>query len=304
MMAGNEEGGVEHKAFGQIVTALRKEQIDFASGHSWSQHRLADETGLTARIVGKIERGEQARLDREILEGLARAFQLTSFERREFFAMASEAADASLVRAALGSEEVFAQVWALLDTLCAPAFLMDPFADVIGVNRALLAFHDLNLAQLKAVRTTAAGANNIAMLLAPGGRLRQMLGRGWRPIALANVQQWRAMTLRYRHTARFRQLFSALSAYPDFYGLWEDSHGEGYDDYSRLRSYSYLHGAHGPVVYTVFTNTSISGYGELYLSTFVPQDRVTTVLFQELAGKRGEALSLAPWPNPSLGFSF
>ena len=109
---------MEHKAFGQIVTALRKEQIDFASGHSWSQHRLADETGLTLRIVGKIERGEQARLDREILEGLAQAFQLTSFERREFFAMASEVADASLVRAALGSEEVFRQVWALLDSLC------------------------------------------------------------------------------------------------------------------------------------------------------------------------------------------
>lgn len=295
---------MEHKGFGRIVTALRKEQIDFASGHSWSQHRLADETGLTLRIVGKIERGEQARLDREILEGLAQAFQLTSFERREFFAMASEVTDAGLVRAALGSEEVFRQVWALLDTLCAPAFLMDPFADIIGVNRALLAFHDLNLAQLKAARATAAGANNIAFLLAPDGRLRQMLGRGWRPIALANVQQWRAMTLRYRHTPRFRQLFTALSAYSDFQRLWEDSHGDGYDDYSRLRSYSYLHGAHGPVAYTVFTNTSLSGYGELYLSTFVPQDGVTTVLFQELAGKRGEALSLAPWPNPSLGCSF
>ena len=292
---------MEHKAFGQIVTALRKEQIDFASGHSWSQNRLADETGLTLRIVGKIERGEQARLDRAILEGLAQAFQLTSFERREFFAMASEVTDAGLVRAALGSEEVFAQVWALLDSLCAPAFLMDPFADVIGVNRALLDFHDLNLVQLKAARETAGGANNIAWLLAPDGGLRQMLGRGWRPIALANVQQWRAMTLRYRHTARFRQLFSALSAYPDFYGLWADSHEDGYDDFSRLRSYSYLHGAHGPVAYTVFTNTSISGYGELYLSTFVPQNGVTTALFEELAGKRGEALSLAPWPNPSLG---
>ena len=291
---------MEHRTFGRVVAALRREQIDFASGHSWSQRQLAEETGLTVRIVGKIERGEQARLDGAILEGLAQAFQLTPFERREFFAMASEVTDASLVRGALGSEDVFAQVWAMLDTLCAPAFLMDPFADIIGVNRALLAFHDLNLAQLKAARTTAAGANNIVLLLAPGGRLRQMLGRGWRPIALANMLQWRAMTLRYRHTARFRQLFSALSAFPDFYGLWADSHEDGYDDYSRLRSYSYLHGAHGPVAYTVFTNTSVSAYGELYLSTFVPQDRVTTVLFQKLAGKGGQALSLAPWPHPSL----
>ena len=291
---------MEHSTFGQVVAALRREQFDFSSGHSWTQRQLAKETGLTVRIVGKIERGEQARLDAEILQGLAQAFQLTSFERREFFAMASEVADAALVRAALGSEDVFTQVWALLDTLCAPAFLMDPFADLIGVNRALLAFHDLSLDQLKAARATAAGANNIVLLLAPDGRLRHILGRGWRPIALANMQQWRAMTLRYRHTARFRQLFSALSACPDFYGLWADSHEDGYDDYSRLRSYAYTHGAHGPVAYTVFTNTSLSAYGELYLSTFVPQDRVTTALFETLAGKSGQALSLAPWPNPSL----
>jgi len=291
---------VKHSTFGQVVAALRREQFNFTSGHSWTQRQLAKEAGLTVRIVGKIERGEQARLDAEILQGLAQAFQLTSFERREFFAMASEVADAALVRAALGSEDVFTQVWALLDTLCAPAFLMDPFADIIGVNRALLAFHDLSLAQLKAARATAAGANNIVLLLAPGGRLRQVLGRGWRPIALANMQQWRAMTLRYRHTARFRQLFTALSAYPDFYGLWADSHEDGYDDYSQLRSYSYTHGAHGPVAYTVFTNTSLSAYGDLYLATFVPQDRVTTALFEALAGKSGEALSLAPWPNPSL----
>ncbi len=291
---------MEHRTFGQVVAALRREQFDFASGHSWTQRQLAKETGLTVRIVGKIERGEQARLDAEILQGLAQAFQLTSFERREFFAMASEVADAALVRAALGSEDVFTQVWALLDTLCAPAFLMDPFADLIGVNRALLAFHDLSLDQLKAARATAAGANNMVLLLTPDGRLRQMLGRGWRPIALANMQQWRAMTLRYRHTARFRQLFNALSACPDFYGLWADSHEDGYDDYSRLRSYAYTHGAHGRVAYTVFTNTSLSAYGELYLSTFVPQDRVTTALFETLAGKSGQALSLAPWPNPSL----
>jgi len=293
-------GGEEHKAFGQIVTALRKQQIDFARAYSWSRHRLADETGLTVRIVGKIERGEQARLDGEILEGLAQAFHLTSFKRRESFAMAGEVADAGLVRQALGIKEVFAQVWSLLETICAPAFLMDPFADIIGVNRALFAFHDLNLSQLKTARATAAGANNIVFLLAPDGRLRQVLGRGWRPIALANVQQCRAMTMRYLHTSRFRQILIALASYPDFLGLWEDSHEDGYDDCSRLRSYSCLHGAHGPVAYTVFTNRGLSAFGELYLSTYVPQDLVTTALFQNLAGENGQALTLAPLPNPSL----
>ena len=63
-------GAVEHAAFGKVVAALRKEQIRLANGHNWSQRDLADETGLTTRIIGKIERGEQARLDGDILNSL------------------------------------------------------------------------------------------------------------------------------------------------------------------------------------------------------------------------------------------
>lgn len=234
---------MERKKFGKIVAALRREQIDFSRGHSWSQQRLADEAGLTAPIIGKIERGQQARLDGEILHGLARAFQLTSFERREFFAMASEVTDEDIVRAGLDHTKVFAQVWALLDTLRAPAFLMDPFADLIGVNHALLAFHDMSATRLKAVQTTDAGVNNMALLLAPDARLRQLLGQSWHPIVLANATQWRAMTLRYRHTPRFRQIFSILSTYPEFQMFWAAGHDDerGNDDYSRLRSYVYTH---------------------------------------------------------------
>ena len=84
---------MERKMFGKVVAALRKEQIDFDSGYSWSQEKLAKETGLTTRIVGKIERGSQVRLDRGTLQELARVFRLTSLERREFFAMASEITD-------------------------------------------------------------------------------------------------------------------------------------------------------------------------------------------------------------------
>ena len=84
--------------------------------------------------------------------------------------------------------------------------------------------------------------------------------------------------------------------------LWAagNDHERAIDDCSRLRSYTYTHGVHGPVAYTVFTNTSLSAYGHLYLSTFVPQDRVTTALFQELASNNSHALSLAPWPNSGL----
>ena len=61
---------MEHETFGKIVAALRREQIDFATGRRWSQQKLADETGLTKRIVSKIERGRQARLEGVVLQEL------------------------------------------------------------------------------------------------------------------------------------------------------------------------------------------------------------------------------------------
>ena len=100
---------MEHQAFGKIVAALRKEQINFTNGNRWNQTDLAEETGLTPSLVGRIERGQQARLDGEILTQLARAFNLTSLERREFFAMASEVTDKEIVRTDLCNEEVFEQ---------------------------------------------------------------------------------------------------------------------------------------------------------------------------------------------------
>ena len=291
---------MERKMFGKVVAALRKEQIDFNSGNNWSQEKLAEETGLTTRIVGKIERGSQVRLDRGTLQDLARVFKLTSLERREFFAMASEITDEAIVRDDLNHQEVFAQVWATLGTLCTPAFLMDSFGDLVGANRAVLDFHKLNWSQFNAVRCSAGNVNLLSLLLAPDAPIRRVLGTGWNPIALANMRQWRVMTLRYRHTSRFRNLFTALSVYPDFQMLWAASRRRVEDDNSRLRSHFYTHGIYGPVAYTVFTNISLSARGDLYLATFVPQNRDTGAVFQNLADRSNRPLALTPWPNPSL----
>lgn len=286
--------------FGKVVAALRKEQIDFESGYNWSQERLAEETGLTTRIVGKIERGSQVRLDKATLQELAQAFKLTTLERREFFAMASEISDELIARSDLNHRVVFAKLWGTLGTLCTPAFLMDSFGDLVGANRAVLVFHRLNWAQFDAVRCSTGNVNILSLLLAPDTPIRHMLGAGWTSIARANVLQWRVMTLRYRHTARFRDLFSTLSAYPDFQMLWAASRKRDEDDNSRLRSHFYRHGIYGPVAYSVFTNISLSNCGDLYLATFVPRNRDTGVVFQNLAEGHHRPLALMPWPNPSL----
>ena len=293
---------MEHVTFGKVVAALRREQINYNNGQNWSQQDLADETGLTPRIVGKIERGEQARLDGEILGSLANAFNLTSLERREFFTIASEVADKEMVRKDLCDNEVFTEVWDLLNDLCVPAFLTDPFSDLVGVNRSLLLFHNISVQELQAFKSTAVGVNNLGLLFTSDTPLKQVLGHGWWSIAHANVQQWRVATLRYRHTIRFRELFVALSAFSEFRTMWAAGNDAEYaiEDCSRLRSCIYKHGIHGSVAYTVFVNISLSASGELYLCTFVPQNGDTANLFQKMAGDNNNAIRFSQWPNPDL----
>lgn len=293
---------MDHKTFGKIVAALRREQVSFLSGHNWIQRDLARETGLTLRIVGRIERGTQARLDGEVLQKLADSFELTSLERREFFAMASEVMDGEIVRRDLCDEAVFKDVWELLEELCVPAFITDPFSDFIGANRCFLAFHALDLAVLHNVKAEFGSINNVALILSTETPMRQMLGHSWRPIALTNVQQWRVTTMRYRHTLRFRKVMSSLSICPEFRVLWAEhnEHERAIDDCSRLRKCVYTHGMHGSVAYTVLTNASLTTYGDLYLSAFVPQTPATMNLFQELATKHTGAIPLTPWPTTSL----
>ncbi len=139
---------MDHVTFGHFVAALRKEQTSFRNGQNRSQQDLASESGLTQRTVGRTERGEQARLDGEILGAVAKAFNLTSIERREFFAMASEVTDQEIVREDLCDNEVFTEVWELLNDLHAPAFLTDSFCDIVGVNRSLLSFHGISIQEL------------------------------------------------------------------------------------------------------------------------------------------------------------
>ena len=287
---------MEHEIFGKIVAALRKDQIDFATGRRWSQQKLADETGLTKRIVSKIERGRQARLEGEVLQGLAGAFELTSLERREFFALASQAADRAIVRADLDHREVFERAWASLSTLGLPAFLMDTFGNVVGINRAMIAFHGCNMAQINAAKASAEGVNLLGMLFAPDAPLRRVLGNGWHSNAMTEMRHWRAMTLRYRHTEQFQKLYMALAAFPDFPIFWSASRERLQDVNSRLHSHVYTHGVQGPVGYTVFTDVSLSDHGDLYLCTYVPQDRGTIELFQQLAETNQHALPMASWP--------
>ncbi|MEZ4684221.1 MAG: hypothetical protein R2932_59420 [Caldilineaceae bacterium] len=48
--------------FGQLVAALRKENIDLLEGKVWTQRRLAERANLPERAIGQIEQGTKMNL--------------------------------------------------------------------------------------------------------------------------------------------------------------------------------------------------------------------------------------------------
>ena len=285
---------MQRKRFGRIVAALRKEQFDITSGRSWSQKQLAIETGLTENIVGKIERGQQSQLDKDSLQNIAQAFSLTVGERREFFGVAGVVTDVLSTRPKPDADVAWVQVRTLLDSLYAPAMCCNPFADIIGINRAMLAFQNISLAQIRAAQATATRVNVLDLLLNPDAPLRQALGQGWRTIVRSTLQDWRTTTLCYRHTTRFQELFTTLSSYPDFRVFWVDSKGKNDSDQKTdLCKRVYTHKVYGAVGYSVVTDIRPITFGCLTLSIFVPHDSTTAGLFSELAGTNKRSFLLS-----------
>src|SRR5437667_1642947 len=75
----NERRMERQQAFGQAVKALRKKR-------GLSQQELARNIlGITPRTLGKIERGEKAFVNHEIVNRMANYFNLEGLAREEFF---------------------------------------------------------------------------------------------------------------------------------------------------------------------------------------------------------------------------
>jgi len=302
---------MNRETFGKIVAAMRKGRYSFETGRNWSQQDLADNMGLTQRIISRIERGQQSKMNSDLLRDLANAFNLSSMERSEFFAIASEVNNDAIVRDDLCSglnnglccREIFGKLWGILEGVQSPAFLTDSFGDVVGLNRCLMAFYGISMSDLQARKSSDQRLNYLEMMMVNDSiSIRQVLGDKWRFFALDFMQQWRVMTLQHRHTPRYTELFAALSQTPDFRLMWvmDGDTVDALHDCSHLRSRKYQHGLHGPVDYVVFTNSTLCAYGDLYLSVMVARDPVTSELFQKLSSHHKGLYALTPWPNAGL----
>lgn len=282
---------MNRNTFGQILASLRRELVEPQTGKVWTQNNLAEAAELSPRIVGAIERGERIGLDGEVLDRLATALQLTALERREFYIAAIET---DLRLPTLFKLDEPAHLLHRTPHLYLPAFACDSFYHLIYANIQMMTFHGISSERMRKAVQQQVLINILQELFLPGSELRSALGQGWYRVAFANLYHFRATSLRFRHTRKFRQLLELLHTLPDFTQLWQESIYPEENITSRLRDFSYCHTTHNHVRYLVTTNAILTPNTALYLSVLAPSDLYTAELFIQLGAKG--ANSYIEWP--------
>lgn len=292
---------MDKQEFGQLIAALRKYQLDPNTGWGWTQRTLATQTNLSQKVIANIEQGRKAHLEPDILVRLADAFRLNTWERRTFFALSSGVSREDVVHEEGEPAPLLAEMLDALRALQLPAFMYDPFYHVVAANGASLTLHSLPGARPCAAPHQQDDVQFLCSVLAPNSFVRQNLHEIWDQFVRLHVLQFRTMSLRYRHTDCFQQLFDALAQCDEFRRAWAATQHDTPAFYSELKRYVYTHPQHGRLAYIATAQHALTAAGSLYLSTLNPLDEETAAIFHSLAQSAGpDVRRITSWPHKAL----
>lgn len=294
---------MQRQTFGRLVAALRRQGLDPGTGQPWTQARLAAASGLSAKIIGDVERGRRVNLESDLLVRLADALGLTPEERYEFL-MAASGLDHPTLRAGLAAPAaILDELLERLSQIQAPAYLHDPLGHVLAANRLMPALYGEAAALLRQIPCAPAFKFNLLrFVFEPRSPLRRAGEATWRRQACHVVQQWRAWSLRYRHTQGFAVLFGAIRTLPDFFPIWIACGQARTPALPVSPLYLYLHGRFGKLCHMWQTSRVLTPAGELYLAVWVPGNQPAQHAVYVLWEETGPGLiRYARWRGEKLG---
>lgn len=283
----------KQSVFGLVLAHLRTQKFDPIERKVWSQSKLAQEAGLSLKIVGDIERGRRVRVDDESLVRLANALQLNGLEQEQFFDLAARIAPAKL-NENLTVSSVLKQHLPLLKSLQTPAYVHDNLFNIIAANALwiyLWAFAP------SGSRDDVLHSNMLPHFLGPGGMPRISLGPRWRNMMVRTVARFRAFSLSERHTDRYHQTLSELMSLPDFASLWMESdqfNGRQVDAGFTLVQHGRLgNGLIAPIRRPLTTRS-----GNLYMTVLLPGNSIAIRQFEKMIRRTdGETKLFPPYEN-------
>lgn len=290
---------MDRKEFGKLIAALREEHIEFsAKGMGvWTQAKLAREANLPEKAISQIEQGRKMNLDAQTMTQLARALKLTADEQVELFATAAEVgADAAYILREQAGPALQTLI-KLIGEIRLPAFICDHYTNVLAGNTLALAVLNVSESMIQAAPTLASGFNLLRVVFAPESPFRTLMNEHWHARAEASLHYFRATTLRYRHTQRFRAILAELSELPAFRDLWFTTQNYAEDFTPTWTTYTYHHPELGAVSFIAHISTTLTDHGALYLTTYLPCTKETTETFETFIRRHGQGVRrFAQWP--------
>ncbi len=283
--------------FGQLVAALRKENIDLLEGKVWTQKRLAERANLPERAIAQIEQGTKMNMEGQVVAQLAEALGLTTMERVAFLHAAAEVDVDPYGKIAKTPTELLEELLSAAREIRLPAYVYDAYGNLVAINSTMRALAIMPDELWASGHASPAGFNVQRYYFAPTSPIRTFLGINWTQFAIRLVQHFRVTTLKYRHTERFRIIFRELYQYPLFQDFWARTKYADEDLYHRWDSILYQHPELGQLNYIATEVSTLTGLEELFLVTYIPRDRQTTNALEALAERVGTNLHrAAAWP--------
>jgi transcriptional regulator with XRE-family HTH domain len=293
---------MNRKQFGELVATLRQDL-------GWTQFQLAEYAELDDSVVSQIERGVKKHFEPELLFKLVNTFQLTTLERREFLLGASGLEQKQIVRqpsAAMATDvfnvrKVLDKMIELTGQVRLPAFLVDVYGDVIAANHVILSFFKLPPQAVEQANKIPGGYNTARFNFGKDLVARSHVIDNWDRFALSSMRSFRENSLRYRAQPYFKYLmkiFRNQNEYPLFERYWKMVSSNEQDKEVTIDHFAYQHAEFGQLKYISSAMVSITSFGELFLTQYLPLDQDTSQVFEQLAQKSGQGVSrFAPWPE-------
>lgn len=287
--------------FGKLIASLR-------SDLGWTQAKLAEVAEIDIAIISQIERGVKKHFDPEQLVQLADALQMTTFERRQFFLASTGVKIAEMVRPNLthsasdtaNVEKEINKIKAIGDRLRVPAFLLDPYYDIVLANRSLMALFHVTDDLIASAKEIPHGQNSIHLNFGAHPISRPQMIWNWEYFALRTMRGFREVSLRYRATPYFQylmQVFHDPVQYPFFERYWKMAASLEEDKEANWDYFEYKDVEYGHLKYMAEAVIFVTVYGELHLTQYLPLDETTASVFENLAITHGtEMLRFASWP--------
>lgn len=292
---------MNRKDFGELVAALRQDL-------GWTQFQLAEYSDIDDAVISQIERGVKKYFEPHLLFQLANAFQLTTLERREFLLAASGLDQKEMVRQpsagmltdAFNVRKTLDKMIDVTGQVRLPAFLWDVYGDVIAVNNILLSFFKLPPEFVMRAGQIPGGYNVCRFSFGKDLVARNLIIENWDQFALNSMRAFRENSLRYRAQPYFKYLmriFRNQNEYPLFDRYWKMVSSIEQDREVNTDYYAYHHSEFGEIKYISSSVISITSFGELILVQYLPLDRNTSQVFEQLAQNTVPgATTYAPWP--------